>query len=70
MTLSTKRLIDNMPIMSEQPKPRRAPSGAAHGFVDEVIQPRTTRPTLIRALKTLATKREKNPAKKHGNIPL
>jgi propionyl-CoA carboxylase beta chain len=43
---------------------------AAHGFVDEVIQPRTTRPTLIRALKTLATKREKNPPKKHGNIPL
>jgi propionyl-CoA carboxylase beta chain len=43
---------------------------AAHGFVDEVIQPRTTRRKLILALGTLTTKREKNPAKKHGNIPL
>ncbi len=43
---------------------------AAHGFVDEVIQPRTTRQKLIQALATLTTKREKNPPKKHGNIPL
>ena len=43
---------------------------AAHGFVDEVIQPRTTRRKLISALGTLTTKREKNPPKKHGNIPL
>jgi propionyl-CoA carboxylase beta chain len=43
---------------------------AAHGFVDEVIQPRTTRRKLILALAALATKREKNPPKKHGNIPL
>jgi propionyl-CoA carboxylase beta chain len=43
---------------------------AAHGFVDEVIQPRTTRRRLILALATLTTKREKNPPKKHGNIPL
>jgi propionyl-CoA carboxylase beta chain len=43
---------------------------AAHGFVDEVIQPRTTRRKLIMALGTLTTKREKNPPKKHGNIPL
>jgi propionyl-CoA carboxylase beta chain len=43
---------------------------AAHGFVDEVIQPRTTRRKLILALGTLTTKREKNPPKKHGNIPL
>jgi propionyl-CoA carboxylase beta chain len=43
---------------------------AAHGFVDEVIQPRTTRKKLILALATLGTKREKNPPKKHGNIPL
>ncbi len=43
---------------------------AAHGFVDEVIQPRTTRRRLILALGTLTTKREKNPPKKHGNIPL
>jgi propionyl-CoA carboxylase beta chain len=43
---------------------------AARGFVDEVIQPRTTRRRLILALGSLATKREKNPPKKHGNIPL
>jgi propionyl-CoA carboxylase beta chain len=43
---------------------------AARGFVDEIIQPRTTRRKLILALATLATKREKNPPKKHGNIPL
>jgi len=43
---------------------------AAHGFVDEIIQPRATRRKLILALATLSTKREKNPPKKHGNIPL
>jgi propionyl-CoA carboxylase beta chain len=43
---------------------------AARGFVDEIIQPRTTRRRLIQALGTLKTKREKNPQKKHGNIPL
>jgi propionyl-CoA carboxylase beta chain len=43
---------------------------AARGFVDEVIQPRTTRRKLILALATLTSKREKNPPKKHGNIPL
>jgi propionyl-CoA carboxylase beta chain len=43
---------------------------AARGFVDEVIQPRATRRKLILALGTLRTKREKNPPKKHGNIPL
>ncbi|HKY22093.1 MAG TPA: acyl-CoA carboxylase subunit beta [Vicinamibacterales bacterium] len=43
---------------------------AARGYVDEIIQPRTTRRKLILALATLTTKREKNPAKKHGNIPL
>jgi propionyl-CoA carboxylase beta chain len=43
---------------------------AARGFVDEIIQPRTTRKKLIQALGTLATKRDKNPPKKHGNIPL
>jgi propionyl-CoA carboxylase beta chain len=43
---------------------------AARGFVDEIIQPRETRRKLIVALATLSTKREKNPPKKHGNIPL
>jgi propionyl-CoA carboxylase beta chain len=38
--------------------------------VDEVIRPRQTRPRLIAALATLDAKRDKNPPKKHGNIPL
>jgi propionyl-CoA carboxylase beta chain len=43
---------------------------ASRGFIDEVIHPRQTRPKLIAALAGLETKRDKNPAKKHGNIPL
>jgi propionyl-CoA carboxylase beta chain len=43
---------------------------AARGFIDEVIRPRQTRGKLIAALATLDTKRDKNPPKKHGNIPL
>jgi propionyl-CoA carboxylase beta chain len=43
---------------------------ASRGFVDEVIRPRQTRMKLIAALATLETKRDKNPPKKHGNIPL
>ena len=43
---------------------------ASRGFVDEVIRPRETRGKLIAALATLETKRDKNPPKKHGNIPL
>jgi propionyl-CoA carboxylase beta chain len=43
---------------------------AGRGFVDEVIAPRTTRRKLIAALGSLETKRDKNPPKKHGNIPL
>jgi propionyl-CoA carboxylase beta chain len=45
-------------------------TAAARGFVDEVIQPRETRRKLITALKNLENKRDKNPPKKHGNIPL
>ncbi|HKV74551.1 MAG TPA: acyl-CoA carboxylase subunit beta [Gemmatimonadales bacterium] len=43
---------------------------AARGFVDDVIDPRDTRPRLIDGLRTLATKRERNPSRKHGNLPL
>ncbi|HKW10974.1 MAG TPA: acyl-CoA carboxylase subunit beta [Gemmatimonadaceae bacterium] len=43
---------------------------ASRGFLDDVIDPRDTRPRLIDALETLQTKRDKNPPKKHGNIPL
>ena len=40
------------------------------GYVDEVLMPRDTRPRVISALKALENKRDKNPARKHGNIPL
>lgn len=43
---------------------------AERGFIDEVIEPRFTRPKLIRALEMLDTKRDTNPPRKHGNIPL
>ncbi len=43
---------------------------AARGFIDEVIRPRETRRKIIAALAALETKRDKNPPKKHGNIPL
>ena len=40
------------------------------GYVDEVLMPRDTRPRVISALKALENKRDKNPQRKHGNIPL
>jgi propionyl-CoA carboxylase beta chain len=43
---------------------------AERGWVDDVIQPRDTRPKLIAALRMLENKRDINPPKKHGNIPL
>jgi acetyl-CoA carboxylase carboxyltransferase component len=43
---------------------------AARGYVDDVIKPSETRPRLIHALEMLADKRDVNPRKKHGNIPL
>ncbi|MFY9684101.1 MAG: carboxyl transferase domain-containing protein, partial [Candidatus Sulfotelmatobacter sp.] len=43
---------------------------ADRGFVDAIIQPRETRKKLIQALVMLENKRDKNPPKKHGNIPL
>jgi propionyl-CoA carboxylase beta chain len=43
---------------------------AERGYIDAVVRPRETRRRLNAALDMLATKREKNPAKKHGNIPL
>ena len=43
---------------------------ASRGYVDDVIRPMETRPRLIRALEILADKRDTNPRKKHGNIPL
>jgi propionyl-CoA carboxylase beta chain len=43
---------------------------AERGYVDEVIEPRRTRPVLVRALEVALTKREPTPKRKHGNIPL
>ncbi len=43
---------------------------ASLGYIDEILLPRNTRQTLIRSLGILANKRQKNPPRKHGNIPL
>src|SRR5947208_5151991 len=45
-------------------------TAAERGYVDEVIEPRRTRPVLIDALETALTKRERRPPRKHGNVPL
>jgi propionyl-CoA carboxylase beta chain len=43
---------------------------ASKGYIDDVIDPRNTRPKLIKALEMLSNKSDTNPPKKHGNIPL
>ena len=43
---------------------------AARGYIDDVIDPADTRPKLIRALEMLKNKKQDNPTRKHGNIPL
>src|SRR5438445_5493023 len=43
---------------------------AERGYLDDVIEPRETRPRLVAALRSLASKRDTNPRRKHGNIPL
>jgi propionyl-CoA carboxylase beta chain len=43
---------------------------ATRGFIDEVIEPQKTRAKVVAALETTHTKRDRNPPKKHGNIPL
>ncbi|HEY6585305.1 MAG TPA: carboxyl transferase domain-containing protein, partial [Gaiellaceae bacterium] len=43
---------------------------AERGYIDDVIEPRRTRPVLVDALQTSLTKREPRPRRKHGNIPL
>ncbi len=45
-------------------------NAAKYGYIDDVIEPRNTRFRIIRALQMLATKKQSNPPKKHGNIPL
>ena len=43
---------------------------ASLGYIDEILRPRDTRAAIIRSLRTLANKRQDNPPRKHGNIPL
>ena len=43
---------------------------AARGYLDDIIEPHETRPRLIAALRANGGKRDTNPKKKHGNIPL
>jgi propionyl-CoA carboxylase beta chain len=62
---ATARLIED--YTAKFAHPYRA---AERGFVDDVIDPRDTRFRLIDGLRALATKRDKNPLKKHGNLPL
>jgi propionyl-CoA carboxylase beta chain len=62
---ATARLIDDYTGKFAHPY-----TAAARGYIDDVIDPRDTRPRLIEALRTLRGKRDRNPAKKHGNIPL
>lgn len=45
-------------------------NAARFGYIDDVIEPRNTRFRIIRALQTLATKKDVNPPKKHSNLPL
>ena len=45
-------------------------NAAKYGYIDDVIEPRNTRFRVIRAFEQLQTKKQTNPAKKHGNIPL
>ncbi|HEX9165939.1 MAG TPA: acyl-CoA carboxylase subunit beta [Gemmatimonadales bacterium] len=61
----TQRLIDEYTQTFANPY-----LAAARGFVDDVIDPRDTRPRLIDGLRMLRNKRDTNPRKKHGNIPL
>jgi propionyl-CoA carboxylase beta chain len=62
---ATARLIDEYTSKFAHPY-----AAAARGYIDDVIDPRDTRPRLIEALRTLRAKRDRNPAKKHGNLPL
>jgi signal transduction histidine kinase len=57
--LGMARLLRDTPLDQEQ-----------RGYVDSVIAPSQTRTQIVRALRTLRTKRETLPPKKHGNIPL
>lgn len=60
-----QRIVDEFNVKFANPY-----IAAERGFIDEVIEPACTRPKLISALRLLENKRDTNPPKKHGNIPL
>jgi propionyl-CoA carboxylase beta chain len=64
-TAATSRLIEEYTSKFAHPY-----AAAARGYIDDVIDPRDTRPRLIEGLRTLRGKRDRNPPKKHGNLPL
>jgi propionyl-CoA carboxylase beta chain len=64
-TAATDRLIEEYTEKFAHPY-----AAAARGYIDDVIDPRDTRPRLIEGLRMLRGKRDRNPPKKHGNIPL
>jgi propionyl-CoA carboxylase beta chain len=65
-----KESVRNARIVELEEKFASPYVAAERGFVDEVIEPAQTRPKLIRALSLLENKRDTNPPRKHGNIPL
>jgi propionyl-CoA carboxylase beta chain len=65
-----KEAARNSRVVELQDKFANPYVAAERGFVDEVIEPAQTRPKLIRALALLENKRDTNPPRKHGNIPL
>jgi propionyl-CoA carboxylase beta chain len=68
---STDRAAERRRLVAEYEAEFNNPYvAAARGYIDDVIAPSDTRPRLIRALEMLADKRDTNPRKKHGNIPL
>jgi len=62
---ATDRLIEDYTAKFAHPY-----AAAARGYIDDVIDPRDTRLRLIEGVRMLRGKRDRNPPKKHGNIPL
>jgi methylmalonyl-CoA decarboxylase subunit alpha len=67
-----KEKVEFLKIKEEEYKNKFATPyvAAKYGYIDDVIEPRNTRFRVIRALQSLATKKDSNPPKKHSNIPL
>jgi len=68
--LKTNEKIKNQKVKEYSEKFLNPYEAAKHGKVDIITEPKNTRKTLINCLEMLMTKRERRPAKKHGNIPV